>query len=51
MIDILKKSKNMAVEDEPIEKWEEGENLLSKVYEDPIRWGFVFQTNVLLTLW
>ena len=52
---VLKKMKgyrDMAVRDEPMDKWENigGQNLLKMYYDEPKKWAFVFQTQVLLTL-
>ena len=43
---------NIEVITEPVEKWTnvKGSNLLQKMYEDPERWAFVFQTYVQLTM-
>ena len=48
----MKGYREMAVRDEPMDKWEDigGRNLLKMYYEDPKKWAFVFQTQVLLTL-
>jgi len=37
---------------EPVEKWQnlQGHNLLQKLYEDPKRWAFLFQTYIQLTM-
>ncbi|RDD45293.1 Thymidine kinase 2, mitochondrial [Trichoplax sp. H2] len=37
---------------EPLEKWQDlgGDNLIHKMYEDPARWGYLFQNYVLLTM-
>ena len=52
---VLKKMhgyRNMATRDEPMEKWENynGGNLLKLFYDNPARWAYVFQTQVLITL-
>ena len=52
---ILKKMsgyREMVTRDEPMKKWENfyEENLLQLFYDDPARWAFVFQTQVLITL-
>ena len=46
------KFSNIEVITEPVEKWTnvKGSNLLQKMYEDPERWAFVFQTYVQLTM-
>ena len=46
------KFNNIEVITEPVEKWTnvKGSNLLQKMYEDPERWAFVFQTYVQLTM-
>ena len=43
---------NVKVIAEPVHKWRDlkGDNLLQKMYEDPERWSFVFQTYVQLTM-
>ena len=48
----IKGYQDMAVRDEPMDKWENigGQNLLKMYYDDPKKWAFVFQTQVLLTL-
>ena len=48
----LQKHTDMAVEDEPMDHWENinGKNLLKIFYDDKERWSFAFQTKVLLTL-
>ena len=44
--------REMVTRDEPMKKWENfhEENLLQLFYDDPARWAFVFQTQVLITL-
>ena len=46
------KFNNIEVITEPVEKWTnvKGSNLLQKMYEDPERWAFLFQTYVQLTM-
>ena len=46
------KFNNIEVITEPVEKWTnvKGSNLLQKMYEDPERWAFIFQTYVQLTM-
>ena len=46
------KFSNIEVITEPVEKWTnvKGSNLLQKMYEDPERWAFLFQTYVQLTM-
>ena len=48
----MKKCKNMAVADEPMDLWEKtaGINLLEEFYKEPKKWAFLFQTKILLTL-
>ena len=48
----IKGYRDMAVRDEPMDKWENtgGQNLLKMYYDDPKKWAFIFQTQVLLTL-
>lgn len=44
--------KNVAIYPEPIHEWRNlnGHNLLAKMYEDPKKWSFSFQTYVQLTM-
>ena len=51
MIKYLQQFQDVQVHPEPLEKWQnvEGENLLAKLYEDPARWCFQFQSYVQLT--
>jgi deoxyguanosine kinase len=48
---IAKSISNVAIVPEPIESWQhvDGFNLLDKYYEDPVRWGFTFQSNCVLS--
>jgi len=51
MINYFKQFDDIQVHAEPLEKWQDvnGENLLAKLYEDPKRWSFQFQSYVQLT--
>ena len=49
----FKKQENLVqVVTEPVEKWRnlQGHNLLQKMYENPKRWSFEFQSYIQLTL-
>ena len=48
----FEESKNVMVITEPVHKWRDlkGDNLLQRMYEDPKKWSFVFQTYVQLTM-
>ena len=48
----FEKFKNVKVITEPVHKWRDlkGDNLLQRMYENPERWAFVFQTYVQLTM-
>ncbi|XP_012252857.1 deoxynucleoside kinase isoform X2 [Athalia rosae] len=48
----FKTNKNMLVLQEPVELWRDvqGVNLLDKMYKDPARYGFIFQSYVQLTM-
>ena len=49
----FKKNENLVqVVTEPVEKWRnlQGHNLLQKMYENPKRWSFEFQSYIQLTL-
>lgn len=49
---ILKKSDDICVLDEPIQKWRDvrGHNLFDLMYKDPGRWSLCFQSYVQLTM-
>ena len=51
MLKYLEKFNDVQVHPEPLGKWQDvkGENLLAKIYEDPQRWCFQFQSYVQLT--
>jgi len=51
MINYLKQFDDVQCHPEPLGKWTDvsGENLLAKLYEDPQRWSFQFQSYVQLT--
>jgi len=51
MINYFKQFEEVQVHAEPLSKWTDvsGENLLAKLYEDPKRWSFQFQSYVQLT--
>jgi len=51
LINYFKQFEEVQVHAEPLDKWQNvnGENLLAKLYEDPKRWTFQFQSYVQLT--
>ena len=48
----LKNHASKQIIGEPVEKWQncQGHNLLKLMYEDPVKWGMLFQTYVQLTM-
>jgi len=51
MINYFKDFKDIQIHPEPVEKWQDchGENLLEKLYTNPQRWSFQFQSYIQLT--
>ena len=51
MINYFKNFNDIQIHPEPIEKWQNlnGQNLLEKLYTDPKRWSFQFQSYIQLT--
>lgn len=51
MINYFKNFEDIQIHPEPVEKWQNinGQNLLEKLYADPKRWSFQFQSYIQLT--